>query len=34
MQRDGMSYEGCLRQHVKKWDAFKDMMYFGIVRED
>ena len=34
MQKAGRSYEGCLRQHVKKWDAFEDMMYYGIVRED
>jgi len=34
MQKAGMSYEGCLRQHVKKWDALEDMMYYGIARED
>ena len=34
MQKAGMIYEGCLKQHVKKWDAFEDMMYYGIIRVD
>ena len=34
MQKAGMTYEGCPRQHVKKWGAFKDMMYYGIIRKD
>ena len=34
MQKAGMSYEGCLRQHLKKWGGFEDMMYYGIIRED
>ena len=31
MEKGGMTYEGCLRPHVKKWDVFEDL---GIVRSD
>ena len=34
MQKIGMQYEGCLRQQVKKWGEFQDMMFYGILRED
>jgi [ribosomal protein S5]-alanine N-acetyltransferase len=34
MQKLGMVYEGRLRQHVKKWDAFEDLEVYGIVREN
>jgi len=34
MQKIGMSYEGCQRQHVKKWGAFQDVETYGILRED
>ena len=34
MQKAGMVYEGCLRQHVKKWNALEDMVYYGIIREN
>ena len=29
-----MTYEGRLRQHVKKWDNFEDMEYYGILRSE
>ena len=32
MQKVGMSYEGCLRQYVKRGDGFKDLKYYGILR--
>lgn len=32
MQKIGMTYEGCLRQHVKKWNNFEDMEYYGILK--
>ena len=31
MQKLGMRHEGCLRQHVKKWDAFFDVEAYGIL---
>jgi ribosomal-protein-alanine N-acetyltransferase len=32
MQKIGMSYEGCLKQHVKKWGVFEDQAFYGILR--
>lgn len=34
MIKNGMKYEGRLRQHVKKWDEFVDVVYYGILREE
>jgi len=34
MEKLGMTYEGCLRQHVKKWGVFEDLKRFGILRSD
>ena len=34
MIKNGMQYEGRLRQHVKKWDEFVDVVYYGILREE
>ena len=34
MQKIGMTYEGRLRQHVKKWGDFEDMEYYGILRSE
>jgi ribosomal-protein-alanine N-acetyltransferase len=34
MKKIGMQYEGCLRQHIKKWGVFQDMMYYGILRTE
>ena len=34
MQKLGMVYEGRLRQHVKKWDAFEDLELYGILKDD
>ncbi len=33
LQKCGMAYEGCLRQHVKKWGVFEDVAIYGLVRE-
>jgi RimJ/RimL family protein N-acetyltransferase len=33
MQKIGMTREGCLRQHVKKWDAFEDLELYGILKD-
>ena len=32
MQKLGMSHEGHLPQHVKKWDAFEDLELYGILK--
>ena len=34
MEKNGMKYEGSLRQHVKKWDEFVDIVYYGILRSE
>ena len=34
LQKIGMKYEGCLRQHIKKWGAFEDIMYYGILKSE
>lgn len=34
MQKIGMSYEGCRRQHVLKWGKFEDLEQYGILHSD
>jgi RimJ/RimL family protein N-acetyltransferase len=34
LEKIGMKYEGCLRQHVKKWDQFIDLKKYGILKEE
>lgn len=34
MQKLGMSYEGCRRQHTLKWGEFKDITLYGLLYED
>lgn len=34
MTKLGMEYEGCLRQHIKKWGKFEDIAVFSILREE
>lgn len=34
MEKIGMKYEGCLRQHVKKWGVFEDLQQYAILRSD
>lgn len=34
MQKAGMTYEGTLRQHVKKWQRYEDLAAYGILRSD
>jgi len=34
MQKVGMKYEGCLRQHFKKWGNYEDSEMYGILREE
>src|SRR5262249_8194112 len=30
----GMRYEGCQREHYRKWDAFLDNESYGLLREE
>jgi len=34
MQKAGMLYEGLLRQHVKKWGRYEDLVVYGVLLED
>lgn len=34
MRKLGMRQEGVLRQHVEKWGKLKDIVFFGILKED
>ena len=34
MQKIGMRYEGCLRQHVNKWEVFEDLALYGILKSE
>lgn len=34
LEKIGMQCEGCLRQHVKKWDNFEDIMGYGMLKAD
>ncbi len=34
MQKLGMQYEGCLRQHVLKWGVYEDVNLYGILRAE
>jgi RimJ/RimL family protein N-acetyltransferase len=34
MQKLGMKREGVLRQHVKKWDSYEDIVFYGLLRKD
>jgi len=34
MRKVGMTREGCLRGHVRKWGVFEDLESYGILREE
>ena len=34
MEKNGMKYEGCLRQHILKWGKFEDLNCYAILKED
>ncbi|PON19279.1 GNAT family N-acetyltransferase [Candidatus Entotheonella serta] len=34
MQKIGMTYEGCLRQHVRRWEWFEDLAVYGLLQQD
>jgi len=29
-----MKYEGTLRQHVKKWGEYEDLIYYGLLKDE
>jgi RimJ/RimL family protein N-acetyltransferase len=33
MVKVGMKFEGCLRQHVRKWGVFEDLNIYAILKE-
>ena len=34
LQNAGMTYEGTLRQHLKKWDEYVDLVCYGVLRAE
>jgi ribosomal-protein-alanine N-acetyltransferase len=34
MEKIGMKYEGCLREHARKWGQFEDLKVYGILRHE
>lgn len=34
LEKIGMTFEGCLRQHVKHWDVYEDVHFYGLLREE
>ena len=34
LEKVGMRYEGCFRQHLKKWGNFEDVMGYGMLKAD
>ncbi|WP_258171497.1 GNAT family N-acetyltransferase [Paenibacillus sp. R14(2021)] len=34
LKKAGMQHEGCFKQHIRKWNEFEDVDYFGITKTD
>ena len=34
LEKVGMQYEGCLRQHIEKWDNFEDLIAYGMLKSE
>ena len=34
LEKIGMTFEGTLRQHIKKWGEYLDVRYYGILRDE
>lgn len=34
LQKIGMRHEGCLRGHIRKWEQFYDLEFYGMLRDD
>jgi RimJ/RimL family protein N-acetyltransferase len=34
LEKIGMRHEGCLRGHIRKWDEFKGLEFYGMLRSE
>lgn len=34
MEKLGMKYEGLLRQHVRKWGEYEDLVHYGLLKNE
>ncbi|MBO7748228.1 GNAT family N-acetyltransferase [Paenibacillus sp. MWE-103] len=34
LRKSGMRHEGIMKQHIRKWDRFEDVEYFGMTKSD
>jgi len=34
MEKLGMKYEGRLRQHVRKWSKYEDLVHYGLLKDE
>lgn len=34
MKKLGMKHEGVLRQHVKKWGEYEDLVHYGLIKDE
>jgi ribosomal-protein-alanine N-acetyltransferase len=34
LQKIGMTYEGTLRHHIRKWDEYLDVAFYGVLRDE
>jgi ribosomal-protein-alanine N-acetyltransferase len=34
LEKIGMRHEGCLRRHIRKWDQFIDLEFYGMLRSE
>ncbi|REE82750.1 acetyltransferase (GNAT) family protein [Paenibacillus taihuensis] len=34
MLKAGLNHEGTFKHHIRKWDQFEDIHYYGLTRED
>jgi len=34
MKKIGMKYEGLLRQHVRKWGEYEDLVHYGLLKDE
>ncbi|MBM7565481.1 GNAT family N-acetyltransferase [Paenibacillus sacheonensis] len=34
LRKIGMHYEGCFKQHIRKWNVYEDVDYYGLTSAD
>ena len=34
LKKAGLRYEGCMKEHVQKWDQYEDVEYYGLTSSD